>query len=120
MNGDPVSVALEVIDVLEGKPPSSEASVPEEERVASEAAADFCVPKAKLDSFMTRKHPFYYERDVLAFAHLHERHPGLVVGQMQHRLDRYDYLTRHQVKVRSSFVPSAITDGWGQIAPVAL
>ena len=26
---------------------------------------------------MARKHPFYYEKDVIAFARLMERHPGL-------------------------------------------
>jgi len=95
-------------------------SISEEERVANAAAADFCVPQEKLDSFLARKRPFYYEKDVIAFARILNRHPGLVVGQMQHRLNRYDYLTRHLVKIRQFLLPGAIADGWGQVVPVTL
>jgi HTH-type transcriptional regulator/antitoxin HigA len=92
----------------------------DEERIANEAAANFCVPDAKLDSFMARKHPFYYEKDVIAFARLLNRHPGLVVGRIRKKLDRWDYLTRHLVKVRQFVLPGAIADGWGQVIPVSL
>ena len=40
-------------------------------------------------------------------------HPGLLVGQLQRRLRRYDLLRKHQVKVRELVVRSARTDGWG-------
>ena len=73
-----------------------------------------------LRSFLARKHPFYYEKDVIAFARLLNRHPGLVVGQMQHRLNRYDYLARYLVKVRQFVLPGSIADGWGQVVPVSL
>lgn len=103
------------IDELDGEN-SGVSNVPEEERVANAAAADFGVPTAKLDSFMLRKDPFYYEKDVLAFAKLHATHPGIVVGQMQRRLGRYDYLKRHQVKVRQFVLPGSMVDGWKQTA----
>lgn len=107
----------EIIDVnVDG----STNDVPEEERVANDAAADFCVPAEKFDSFMARKHPFYYEKDVVAFSRLVNRHSGLVVGRMRKRLDRWDYLTRHLVKVRQIVLPGAIADGWGQVVPVSL
>lgn len=88
--------------------------LPEEERMANRAAAEFCVPGDRLGSFLARKHPFYYERDVVAFAKLLNRHPGLIVGQMQFRLNNYSYLTKYLVKVRSIVLPGAIADGWGQ------
>ncbi len=111
----------EIIDAeLEGKKASTDASLPKEEQIANAAAADFCAPADKLNLFMIRKHPFYYEKDVIAFARIHQRHPGLVVGQMQHRMDRYDYLSRWLVKVRQFVLPGSVADGWGQVAPFSL
>jgi HTH-type transcriptional regulator/antitoxin HigA len=114
--------AEEMIDVdLEGEGASTTSdTLSPEERVANAAAAEFCVPTQKFNSFMRRKHPFYYEKDVVAFARLMHRHPGLVVGQMQRRLDRYDYLVRYLVKVRQFVLPGSIADGWGQVVPVSL
>jgi HTH-type transcriptional regulator/antitoxin HigA len=94
--------------------------VTQEEQIANTAAQDFCAPTDKLDSFMTRKHPFYYEKDVIAFARIVNRHPGIVVGQMRRRLKRYDYLTRYLVKVRQFVLPGSIADGWGQVVPCTL
>jgi HTH-type transcriptional regulator/antitoxin HigA len=105
-----------IIDTeLEGERAGTGTELPEEERVANAVAANFCAPTDKLASFLTRKHPFYYERDVVAFARLLNRHPGLIVGQMQFRLKNYSYLTKYLVKVRSIVLPGAIADGWGQI-----
>jgi len=112
--------AEEIIDTnLEGESAGTGASLPDEERIANAAAADFCVPKDKMDSFIARKHPFYYEKDVVAFARVVNRHPGIVVGQMQRRLNNYAYLTKRIVKIRQFVLPGAITDGWGQTAQVA-
>lgn len=95
-------------------------SISEEERVANDAASNFCAPKDSLDSFMLRKKPFYYEKDVVAFARVLERHPGIVIGQMRRRLNRYDYLTRYLVKIRQYLLPDSIADGWGQSVQVSL
>jgi HTH-type transcriptional regulator / antitoxin HigA len=91
-----------------------------EERIANAAAAEFCAPKAKLDSFLSRKHPFYYEKDVVAFSRVINRHPGIVIGQIRKRLNRWDYLTRYLVKIRQYVVPDSIADGWGQVVHVSL
>jgi HTH-type transcriptional regulator / antitoxin HigA len=99
---------------LEGERAGTGESVPEEERIANAAAADFCVPKEKMDSFILRKNPFFYEKDVVAFAKLNGIHPGLPVGQIQHRTDRYDYLKKYQTKIRQFVTPGAIVDGWDQ------
>ena len=104
----------EVIDEdLAGKPQTGIAILPEE-IAANQAAANFCAPRQKLDSFLARKRPNYYEKDVVAFAKLQQRHPGLIVGQMQKRMERCDYLTRYLVKIRHFVLPAAVTDGWGQ------
>lgn len=111
----------EIIDAnLEGENAGTSNSIPEEERIANAAAANFCVPTDKLESFMRRKHPFYYEKDVIAFARVIGRHPGLIIGQMQYRLNRYDYLARYLVKVRQFVLPGSMADGWGQVVPVSL
>ena len=109
----------EIIDVdLSGADGSTVAGeLPEEERQANLAAANFCVPTDKLDSFLARKHPYYYEKDVVAFAQLHGRHVGLVVGQMQRRLNDYKYLHRHLAKIRTHVLSGALADGWGQQIP---
>lgn len=110
----------QIIDTnLEGERAGTDLSLREEERIANAAAADFCVPTDKMDSFMIRKRPFYYEKDVIAFARVVNRHPGIVVGQMQRRLDNYAYLTRRIAKIRQFVLAGAIVDGWGQTVQVA-
>lgn len=94
--------------------------LPEEEVRANLAAANACVPKAELDSFYSRKAPYISERDVIGFARRIQRHPGIVVGQLQYRMDRYNWLARHKVAVRKYLAQSAVIDGWGNPAPVSL
>jgi HTH-type transcriptional regulator/antitoxin HigA len=43
-------------------------------------------------------------------------HPGLVVGQLQRKLGRHDFLRKHQVKVRAFVLLSADVDGWGSFS----
>jgi len=91
----------------------SKDELPECERIANAAGADFCVPSAELDDFIARVQPYFSEERVLRFAQRIQVHPGLVVGQLQRRLGRHDFLRKHQVKVRSFVLPSADVDGWG-------
>ena len=92
--------------------------VPEEERLANEAASAFCVPKKDLDSFIARKQPVFAERDILGFAARLRLHPGLVAGQLRYRLKRWDLFAKHLVKIRHVVAPGAVVDGWGDVAPV--
>ena len=103
---------------LEGPRASVGPDVTEDERVANSAASEFCVPQKTMDGFIARKEPFFAERDILGLAATLRVHPGLVAGQLQHRTGRYDLFRGHLVKVRSLITPSAIVDGWGDIAPV--
>ena len=108
-----------VIDIeLEGEKAGIGASVTEEERLANEAAANFCVPMTQLSLFIDRKAPFFAQRDLLGFAKTLGVHPGLVAGQLQHKTGRYDLFRKHLVEVRKFIAPSAIVDGWGDVVPV--
>ena len=64
---------------------------------------------------MNRVGPFYSEQRVVGFTQSLGIHPGLVVGQLQRRLDNYAFLRRYQAKIRSIVTATARTDGWGVI-----
>jgi HTH-type transcriptional regulator/antitoxin HigA len=103
---------------LEGDRAGTGPEVSDEERVANEAAAEFCVQQQALARFIARKSPMFAERDLLGFARTIGVHPGLVAGQLQRRTGRYDLFRKHLVKVRTAVAPSALVDGWGDVAPV--
>ncbi|PWF42883.1 HigA family addiction module antitoxin [Massilia glaciei] len=90
--------------------------LPECEIRANEAGAEFCVPSSQLENFVARVQPYFTEQKVLLFAQRINVHPGLVVGQLQRRLNRHDFLRKHQVKVRACVLPSADADGWGSFS----
>lgn len=95
-----------------------ETDVNEEEQIANQEAADFCVPADKMLSFYRRKNPFFSDVDVRAFAKLNHVHPGLVVGQLQHLTGEFRNLRQYLVSVRKLVTSSALTDGYGQFVPV--
>ena len=103
---------------LEGERAGTSTSLSEEERIANGAAANFCVAEDSLDRFIARKSPFFAERDIIGFARTINVHPGLVAGQLQHRIDRHNLFRKHLVRIRSAIMPSAVVDGWGDVAPV--
>ena len=105
-------------EIIDAEIESSQDDLPEEEKIANKEAAAFCVPPDKMEFFIKRKGSIPYERDVVAFARLNNRHPGLVVGQIQHKLNKYDYLRQYQVKIRHFILPGSMADGWGQILQV--
>lgn len=91
-----------------------------EEEMANKAGSGFCAPQAKIDSFIARKAPLFPERDFLGLAKILGVHPCLIAGQIRYKTGRYDLFNAHIVKIRSCVLPSAIVDGWGDIAPVGL
>ena len=108
-----------MLDVdLEEKIAASVTNIPDEERIANEAAADFCVPSESMESFIARKSPLFTERDVIGFARTLNIHPGLVVGQLHNRTGRYESFRKYLVSIRDIISPSAIVDGWGDIFPI--
>lgn len=93
-------------------------NVSEEELVANTAAAEFCVPKKTMDSFIARKAPTFADRDILGVAATLKIHPGLVAGQLRRRTGQYNRFTTHLAKIRSIVMPGAVVDGWGNVAPL--
>lgn len=83
---DGKDVSYTHVDVFE--PDRNLRDLPDEERRADEAAAEFLIPQDKLTSFMVRKGKWISETDVLAFAARHNIHPAIVIGQIQHRRHR--------------------------------
>lgn len=121
LQGHGKSAAAGMIDAeLQGEHAGTGDNVPVEERIANSAASDFCVSHDKMSSFIARKNPFFYEKDVLAFAKINGVHPALPVGQIQHATGRYDYLKKYQVKIRQFVLPASIADGWGQSPAVSM
>lgn len=102
-----------VIDIDVG---DDKGELPESEIRANKAGADFCVPTDQFENFVARVQPYFSEQKVLLFAQRINVHPGLVVGQLQRKLARHDFLRKHQVKVRAFVLPSADADGWGSFS----
>jgi HTH-type transcriptional regulator/antitoxin HigA len=94
--------------------------VDDEEKLANAAASEFCAPKARIESFIKRKAPIFPERDFLGLAKVLGVHPALVAGQIQFKTGRFDLFRSHLQKIRDRVLPSAVVDGWGDVAPVGL
>ena len=95
-------------------------SIPECERLANLAAAEFCVPRDLLESFIIRKSPFISEQDMLRFAAMVEINPAIVVGQIQNNTKKYSWLRKYLTDVRKHLMEWENIDGWGHEAPVDL
>jgi len=109
-----------ILDNLEGEAGSDSKNIAQEERLANAAAASFCIPNQKMESFYLRKNPYFSERDVIGFASIMEVHPAIVVGQIQHMTRRFGFLRKYQVPIRKYVVLSGIADGWGNVASANL
>lgn len=92
--------------------------LPPMEEAANHAAADFCVPRNLLDDFVARKGPLFSRQAVLLFARSLKVHPGLVVGQLQRRIGRYDLFRPLLIPIREIITSVSITDGYGHVLPV--
>ncbi len=106
-----------VDDDLHGRAPDA---LPEHEVAANAAASEFCVPEEGLSNWMARSGPFVSRDRVIAFAESLSVHPGIVVGQLQRRMNRWDLFRPLLVKVRALVTPFALTDGYGHIIGAAL
>lgn len=107
-----------IFDDLDGKNKSIDSDVSEEEALANVAAANFCVPQKQMDAFVERKAPFFSERDLIGFSKSIKVHPGIVAGQLQYRTGRYERFRQYLAKVRKYVLPTAFSDGWGDVAPI--
>ncbi len=85
-----------------------------EENAANTAAAEFCAPQEELSDFLNRVGSAIPEERVVLFAERIGVHPGLVVGQLHNRFQRYNFLRKYLERVRHIVVPNAIADGYGR------
>lgn len=117
LNGDGKESPIVDSELDDVNSPRAESLSPEE-RAANSAATEFCVPQPELADFIARVGPLFSRKRVLAFSRNLGLHPGLVVGQLQRRLDRYDLFRPMLVPVRSIITPMTMTDGYGHVCPV--
>ena len=87
----------------------------EMERRADETAADWLIPSGALDEFIKLYSPLYSKTRIIQFAHRIKIHPGIIVGQLQHRGELgWNGGRGLPTDVRQYIVDSALTDGWGK------
>ncbi len=87
---------------------------PEAERVADEYSVNLLIPQVELEDFINRVKPLYARKRIVGFANRIGVHPGIVVGQLQHRKEIGDWHSRPLLtKVRDLLADSATTNGWG-------
>lgn len=85
---------------------------------ASVEAADALVPHEKLERFITMYAPRFSEASINNFATQIQIHPGIIVGQLQHRRQiGYNQHHRLMVRIREMVTELAFTDGWGHPVP---
>ncbi len=112
---DAVSVDAEMGQDEREQPLMKEAT----ERRADEDAAAALVPPDELESFIRRLGPIYAKPNIIQFAHRIKMHPGIIVGQLQHRAEiKFGAHHEMQPKIRAHVISTALTDGWGvEMAP---
>ena len=85
----------------------------EVEKNANRSAANHCVPIAAMKDFILRHNPMFSEKNMLGFARIVKRHPGIVAGQIQRLTGRWDLFKKHQPRIRQIITQTALTDGYG-------
>jgi HTH-type transcriptional regulator/antitoxin HigA len=88
--------------------------IDEVEKRANDESADALIPTGVLDSFIRRVSPFYRRERIIQFANRNKIHPGIVIGQLQHRKEiSWKSNKEFLVNVRDIIKKTALTDGWG-------
>jgi hypothetical protein len=109
--GDAHSVDTDMVGAESAKQPDKQ---PEKERRADRFASEFLIPHSQLGAFIQKNRPKYSKREIRGFARACEVHPGIVVGQLQHRRQiNYTHSREMLVKVRHIATKATLTDGWG-------
>jgi HTH-type transcriptional regulator/antitoxin HigA len=106
---------------LVGDEAGSSAAKPEAELKADEFAASFSIPRVELEGFISRVRPLFSKTRIQGFAAKLNVHPGLVVGQLQHRgVIPYSHSREMLTRIRHVLTEAALTDGFGSILSNAL
>lgn len=113
-NGDAVSFDVNLLEESDKGIVAVVSPDDERERLANQRAADLLVPQDELAEFIKRVSPLYAATRIIQFAHRIRMHPGIIVGQLQHRGElRYSAHRDLLVKIRNMATNTALTDGWG-------
>jgi HTH-type transcriptional regulator/antitoxin HigA len=103
---------------LVGPDRRSDSDVPEFERRANKEASNFLIPSNRLDSFIARHRPRFSKVNIIRFANILQIHPGIVVGQLQHRdAIKYSHSREMLPEIRTAVTDATLSDGWGHAAP---
>jgi HTH-type transcriptional regulator/antitoxin HigA len=85
------------------------------EKRANQSAASRLIPAGQMEQFISKVKPLYSEAAIVAFAAQLKVHPGIVVGQLQHReLIPWSAFSKLKAKIRDVVTPNATTDGFGK------
>ena len=85
------------------------------EQEADRLAATSLIPAESLNDFIVRQRPLFSKVAIRRFAKVVRVHPGIVVGQLQHRgAIGWSHSRDMLKKVRAIIIQAALTDGWGQ------
>lgn len=112
--------ALLDIDIVADRTPLTIVQ-PDYEARANDFAANAIIPAHEMEDFIRRTRPYYSGVRVRGFARRMGVHPGIVVGQLQHRGEiSFANLRRSLAPVRKFVTESGgLTDGWGQVPAIA-
>lgn len=87
------------------------------ERSANIAAREFCVPEELTFQCIEESKGFLTDLGVHCFAERHELSPCVLAGQIRHKLNRYNILTKLMTPIRASLIECApMVEGWGRCA----
>ncbi len=88
------------------------------EQRANTEAAEFLVNQETLQKFIELCSPYFSSHKINEFATRLQVHPGVIVGQLQHRkFIGYNTHRASMAKVRELATMTAFTDGWGHPVP---
>ncbi|MCZ6799476.1 MAG: HigA family addiction module antitoxin [Nitrospirae bacterium] len=116
-NRDGLNNSYETLDTdLIGKDAAALADKPPAEKAADKFAVGNLIPQDKLENFITRVSPLYSKINITRFANNNNIHPGIAVGQLQHRKEILWSQNRPLlVKIKEIITSAALTDGWGTV-----
>jgi HTH-type transcriptional regulator / antitoxin HigA len=111
-NGDKRSIDSDLVGDARGLEAGTR--LPDVEERTNVEACDLLIPADKLESFAFRTRPLYSKKAIIRFAQSIGVHPGIVVGQLQHRKEiPWTHSREMLVAIRQLILGKALTDGWG-------
>ncbi len=116
-NRDGLTLPPVVDSRLTGEQSVSANDKPPTEQRADLFASTSLIPTKEMDNFIVRIGPLYSKPRIEGFAKRIGVHPGIVLGQLQHRKEvDWDHNKELVERVRPILIHEAPTDGWGMSA----